>query len=124
MKLPEQLVLTSEGPAADITVTYDEVQDMVAGSTTYEAPSPQGDLKGAPTYQVANTTSNKGLVRTLAKSKFPQYDSAAEEYVGFDQISTTMNRPETRPVADFLVSLKTHIGLLNKTYVELANAAY
>jgi hypothetical protein len=124
MKLPEQIVLTAAGPDSDVTVTFDEVDDYASGTKTYTSPSPQGDLKGKPTFQVSNSTSSKGLTRTLAKNVSPKYDSGDEEYEGFTQISTTINRPETLPITTMVADLNIHIALLEELRDELANGAY
>jgi hypothetical protein len=97
---------------------------MVAGSKTYCAPSPQSDLKGQPSFVLGNSSSNNGLKRTLAKSKDPSYDSTAEEYTGFIQMTTTLNRLDTETIADVQVRVNTHIALLTLLNEELANGAY
>lgn len=96
-------------PAADVVFTDVTRQGL---KLLQCAPSPQGDLAGQLTFRVEHETTAKGLVRSLAQTKEPQYNDVTDEYDKLIQINTVVSHPDTVPNSAVARMVEMHAELL------------
>lgn len=114
--LPTTVTLT-DGVTPEI---FDNQRSTPNGST-YNAPSPQGDLLGRPILRVESTTTPKKVVRGIAGFQRPLWDAVAGKYVYFNSAAIMGTRHASQSRDEFLSDLKKIKSIPDAVLEQLAD---
>jgi hypothetical protein len=96
--MPLDTIVIADYGASNGSITFEDRQKS-AGSSVWNASSPQGDLGGEPTLDLSDQVTRNNIKLTRAKLKVPVYDSTTGTYPRFREVDIVVKRHTSEPLA-------------------------